>query len=585
MADNELAGPGFGVEEGIAGERAPLLGVVAGESGYNATSRGRGGGDENGHGDGDVEDNANGDDGGGDDPTEKARIPVTRRRLLAILCALWVGTFLSALDQTLLTTLLPPITAEFSSSPTLSWLATSYLISTAALQPLFGKLTDIFTRRLVLIYCNMLFLLGTLWCGFSRSATEIVFARVLAGMGGGGLTTIAVMAISDVVSLRDRGVVQGISNVVFGAGSGLGGVFGGWVCDTWGWRWAFWAQVPVIAISAIVVEKVLHLPPPAPATPAPEVERHVSRLERVDVAGSLSLVTALTLLLTALNSGGTIVPWSHPLIGISLVLSLAVLGLFVYIEEKVVKEPILPTALLRKKSVLCACLVNWFMVMGVYTVLFFLPILHLLLPHPSATLSGLLLSPFSLGISLGSLLSGLLLRITSSTHPTAPILLALLTTTSLLFPVLYTPTTPLTVQLPNLLLLGAAYGGTLTAMLVSLLATVPGKMQAVITSASYAFRSAGSVIGVAVAGAVFQNILGKELERELGGKGEEAREWGERVRRRLEEVKEVPDVWRGEVVRALVSALGGVWWFVGGVAVLALGCGMGVGRKKLGVGR
>ena len=122
-------------------------------------------------------------------------------------------------------------------------------------------------------------------------------------------------------------------------------------------------------------------------------------------------------------------------------------------------------------------------------------------------------------------------------------------------------------------------------MLISLLATVPREMQAVITSASYAFRSTGSVIGVAVAGAVFQSIFGKELERRLGGKGEEAREWGERVRNRLEEVKEVPEVWRREVVGAFVSALEGVWWFVGGVAVLALVCGMGVGRRRLGGGR
>jgi len=194
-----------------------------------------------------------------------------------------------------------------------------------------------------------------------------VFARILAGIGGGGLTTVAVVAVSDVVNLRNRGVIQGISNIVFGAGSGLGGVFGGWVNDTWGWRWAFWAQIPVIAISTIAVAKVLHLPLPAPAT-LEEGERQVSRLERVDIAGSLSLVTALTLLLAALNSGGNIVPWSHPLIGISLVLSVVMLGVFVYIEERIAKEPIIPTALLGRKSVLCACLVNWFMVMGVYTV-------------------------------------------------------------------------------------------------------------------------------------------------------------------------------------------------------------------------
>jgi len=137
------------------------------------------------------------------------------------------------------------------------------------------------------------------------------------------------------------------------------------------------------------------------------------------------------------------------------------------------------------------------------------------------------------------------------------------------------------IHIPNLFLLGAAYGGILTCILVSLLASVPYDAQAVITSASYAFRSTGSAIGVAAAGAVFQNLLASGLDKRLAGKGPEALEWAERVRKSLETVKDVPEAWRGEVVSAFVEALQGVWWFVGVLGVITLVCGLRVSRKWL----
>ena len=214
----------------------------------------------------------------------------------------------------------------------------------------------------------------------------MVGGRVVAGLGGGGLTTIATVTISDVVGIRDRGLVQGVSNVIFGLGSGFGGVFGGWVSERWGWRWAFGVQVPVIFISTIVVAKVLDLPVPAqgannqtrknPTTTAveaveeTEIERQqesMSKLSRVDFSGSVTLVTALVLLLTALNSGGNLTPWTHPLIITSLSLSGLFLAAFVHVETYVAKEPIIPLHLLTDPSVLAACLVHWFMVMAVFT--------------------------------------------------------------------------------------------------------------------------------------------------------------------------------------------------------------------------
>lgn len=214
--------------------------------------------------------------------------------------------------------------------------------------------------------------------------------RIVAGLGGAGLTSIAAATVSDIVSIQNRGIFLGVSNVTFGLGSGLGGVFGGWISDRWGWRCAFGVQVPVIIISTIAIAKALDLPAVPQTTTGEnnpiwkntaataaeteqviEIERQqesVSRLSRVDFPGSVTLVTALALLLTAINSGGNFIPWTHPLIITSLSLAGLFLAAFFYIETYIAKEPIMPLHLFTDPSVLAACFVNWFMVMGVYSI-------------------------------------------------------------------------------------------------------------------------------------------------------------------------------------------------------------------------
>ena len=217
----------------------------------------------------------------------------------------------------------------------------------------------------------------------------MVGGRVIAGLGGGGASTIAVVTVSDIISIRNRGIIQGVFNVIHGLGGGFGGVFGGWVSERWGWRWAFAVQVPVIVISTVAIAMALDLSTPVQARPGGnnqtreniattateteqemEIERqqkNTSKLSRVDFSGSATLMTALILLLTALNSGGNLVPWTHPLILISLFLAGLFLASFVHIETSIAKEPIIPLHLLTDPSVLAACLASWFMVMAVYT--------------------------------------------------------------------------------------------------------------------------------------------------------------------------------------------------------------------------
>ena len=149
----------------------------------------------------------------------------------------------------------------------ISWLASAYFIANAALQPLSGKLTDIFGRRAGLIFSNLLFAAGNLICGLATKSWVVIVGRVISGCGGGGLTTIYTFVASDLIPLRKRALWQGYSNICYGVGAGLGGIFGGWVNDVWGWRWAFLAQVPVTAAS-LILGQLSFLPHPSFVTPS-----------------------------------------------------------------------------------------------------------------------------------------------------------------------------------------------------------------------------------------------------------------------------------------------------------------------------
>ncbi|KAL2811499.1 MFS general substrate transporter [Aspergillus granulosus] len=478
------------------------------------------------------------------------------KRLLLVLGSIWLGVFLAALDSTIVATLTGPISSSFNSLSLLSWLATAYLISNAACQPLSGRLTDIFSRKAGLIFSNVVFAIGNLICGLAQSEWTIILGRAVAGIGGGGLTAIATFVTSDLVPLRRRGVWQGIGNICFGLGSGLGGVFGGWIHDTLGWRWAFLIQVPFVVVSTILVTFTIHIP---------AKESQKDKLRRVDFLGAITLVIALVLLLLGLNTGGNQFPWTHPLILTTLPLSAVVLGIFIYIEANYTSEPIIPVRLLLNRTVLAACLTNWFTTMSVFGLLFYVPIFFQV-QGLSATAAGLRLVPQAVGCSIGSLGAGFLMRATGRYKIYNHITMVLLVASSALICTL-TFSTPTSLPLLYFLLSGTAYGGMLTITLVALISAVDHEHHAVITSASYAFRSTGSSIGITIASAVFQNILKNGLWSRFGDR-DHAREIISRLRDSLEEIRKAPADWIPGVLDSYLNSLRATFVTLLGLAVL-----------------
>lgn len=478
------------------------------------------------------------------------------KKLVLVMGSVWVGVFLGALDSTIIATLSAPISTSFDSLNLLSWVATAYLIANAACQPISGRLTDIYSRRTGLVVSNVLFAAGNLMCGLATTEWTMIGGRVVAGMGGGGLMAISTFVGSDLIPLRRRGLVQGLGNVCYGAGAGLGGLFGGWVNDVWGWRAAFLSQVPLVILSAILVFFVVDIPPK---------KSDKSKLSRVDFLGAFTLVVFLILLLLGLNSGGNVVLWTHPLVLTTLPLSAVAFAAFIYIEANWAAEPVIPVRLCLNRTVFAACMSNWWLTGVTYMVIFYTPIFFQV-KGLSTTQAGIRLIPQSIGTSAGSLGAGLIMNKTGK-YTVLGLVLMLMNVVGIGLMATLNFQTPGWPAFIYLLLVGAGYGGILTVTLLACISAVDHEHQAVITSATYGFRSTGSTIGITIGSAVYQNVLNMQLWKRFGGE-KDAADIIRRIRDSFDELNRLPKGWKAGVLDSYQDALRAVFLTALGMAVI-----------------
>lgn len=489
----------------------------------------------------------------------------TTLQLLMLLGGPWVGTFLAALDGTIIATLSVTISASFHSLSILSWIASSYLIANAAIQPIAGRLTDIFSRKTGLLVCIVIFAFGNLICGLAKSQWVMIFGRVMAGAGGGGINAICTFLGSDYIPLRRRGLWQGISNVVWAFGAGLGGVVGGLIHDRWDWRVAFLMLVPLSILSGLWI--LFSVPTP----PSNQKEGQGARQEaweRIDFLGAFTLIGALVFSLLGLSTGGNILPWTHPLVLAPLPLSALFFCVFIYVEKFCAKEPIVPLHLLLNRTVLSACLVCWLDSMLYYCLIFYGPI-YLQIRHFSPTQAGLYLTATSLGSGIGSIGAGLVMRMTGRYYFLSIFIQAALISAYILAST-FSLTSPDWILFPAFFLCGFGYIGSLTVTLTALISAVDQSDQAVTTSASYAFRSTGSSIGITISSAVFQNMLDRKLWALLGDRPGAA-EIISRLKDSLDEIWKLPrDGWQEAAIEAYMFAVRGPFITMLGVGVLGM---------------
>ena len=328
---------------------------------------------------------------------------VSRAEFLNLFAAVFLPMFMAAVDQTLLATATPAIAASLGGLRDTSWIAVGYLLASATIVPLYGRLGDRRGRRGVLLVALGVFTLGSAACGLAQSLPQLVAARVLQGLGGGGLMTLSQALIGELVPPRERARFQGYFALVFTAASVTGPVVGGLVVSNASWRWLFLANLPLAAFAAWRLSRL------------PKGEKHPPAARGADLPGQVLFAIGALCTLFWLTSGGHRFAWgSAPSLAL-LATGAVALGLL-WRQERRHPAPFLPVELLHERTVAVSVVVVAMFASCLFAVVFFLPV-YLQLGHEmSAQGSGLLLLPLTAGMVIGSVSSSRILARTGRPH-------------------------------------------------------------------------------------------------------------------------------------------------------------------------
>jgi EmrB/QacA subfamily drug resistance transporter len=425
---------------------------------------------------------------------------VPRRRVLIVIGALMLTMLLAALDQTIVSTALPTIVGDLGGLNHISWVVTSYLLAITVVTPLYGKLGDLYGRKVVLQGALVLFLIGSALCGLAQGMTELIVFRAIQGLGGGGLMVSAQATIGDVVSPRERGRYMGLFGAVFGVASVAGPLIGGFFTSRASWRWIFYINLPLGLLALVALAVAL-----------PEVSER--RQHRVDYLGTVLLGVSLASLVLLTTLGGTSYDWDSAFILGLGALSLAALIAFVFVEHAT-PEPVLPPSLFSNRVFVVTSAIGFVVGFALFGALTYLPLFQQVVRGLSPTDSGLQLIPLMAGVLTASIASGQLITRTGR-YKHFPIAGTAIAAIGLLLLSGLEQDTGTFLAGLYMLILGLGLGLVMQVLVLAAQNAVPYAELGVATSAATLFRSIGGSLGTAILGAVFANRLSHELAAKL----------------------------------------------------------------------
>jgi EmrB/QacA subfamily drug resistance transporter len=442
------------------------------------------------------------------------------RRITVI--ALVIVLLLGALDQTIVSTAMPRIVAQLKGLSLYAWVTTVYLLSSTVMVPIWGKLGDLYGRKVVLIWGVSVFILGSALCGLAGEfgalpvlgggMVQLIVFRGLQGIGGGALFTSAFAVIADLYPPRERGKLSGYFGAVFGLASVVGPVIGGFLTEHGtthlagvtiaGWRWVFYVNLPLSALALFMI---------IAKTPSLKAGRG----GRIDILGALLVVTAFVPLLLALSWGGHQYAWSSPTILALFAITAVALLLFIGVELKV-SEPLLPLELFRNKVFSLGNGAAFVISMAFFGAITFVPLYLQLGIGVAATQSGMAMLPMMFGLILSSTVSG---RLVTKIGRYKPMMLfgAIAMLAGVFLMTRLTPQTTVLGVAWRMFVLGLGLGPSQGLFALAIQNAVPVQSLGVATSSSQFFRQIGSTVGVAVFGAVMTQALAAEVARAGGG--------------------------------------------------------------------
>ncbi|KAF0404946.1 MFS general substrate transporter [Gigaspora margarita] len=441
----------------------------------------------------------------------KPKYEMKKAQLLLVFVGLSLAILSAALDQIIISTTLPAIALEFRSLDEIAWIGTAYLLAATAFQPTYGKLSDVFGRKPIFLMTICLLELGLLLCGLSINLTMLIISRVIVGLGGGGIIALAQIIITEIVSINERGKYQGTIGACWGIASIAGPLLGGALTDKFSWRWAFFVNLPIGAIAFISIFFLLHIPNPTGSIWA--------KFKLIDWWGTFTLVVSTILLLLSLNWGGSKYAWNNPIIIILLCFGGIGYIIFALVEWKVAKDPLAPGRLFKNPKTAAYFGLNFFNGMGLFSLMYFIPLYFQVVKSESATTSGLELIPYMLGVVSAYIFSGQL--ISRTTYFSYGLICAF---GSILMAVgggligTFSLNTSEGEIISYSLITGIGIGLIMQTTILAGQGVVEYKDMAIVTSLLQFYESMGTVFGVAIMGTVFNNVFNSNLPPQYQGK-------------------------------------------------------------------
>ncbi|MYU07131.1 DHA2 family efflux MFS transporter permease subunit [Streptomyces sp. SID8366] len=428
---------------------------------------------------------------------------LTHRQIMTILSGLMLGMFLAALDQTIVSTSIRTIADDLHGLSAQAWVTTAYLITSTISTPLYGKLSDLYGRKPFFLAAITIFIAGSAACSFATSMNELSAFRAFQGIGAGGLMSLALAIIGDIVPPRERARYQGYMLAMFGSSSVLGPLIGGFLAGRSsilaiaGWRWVFLVNVPVGIIALFVVAKVLNLP-------------HTRREHRIDWWGALTIAVGVVPLLLVAEQGQT---WGWTSTRSYVCYGIGVVGLvaWVLVERAMGDEALIPMRLFRSSVFSKMSLLSVLIGMGMFGGMMMVPLYLQIVKGVSPTKSGLLMLPLMVGMIAGTMVVG---RIISKTgkYKIFPIIgTVLLIAAMLLFHYRVQWDSPLPETMAYMALFGLGLSGCMQILTLAVQNSVEPKDMGVATASATFFRQMGGTAGTAIFLSVLFSTVGDKI--------------------------------------------------------------------------